>query len=115
MVNAGGAGANEAMITLVIQDLRFDDKFIDIECDPTCTVEDLKCLLNIETQVNVEQQELYFRQVMLSRDTQKLNEIGIQHKDMINMAETQMSSADQDLMNAFFAAAGSSGKKARFT
>ena len=35
------------MISLVIQDLRFDDKFYDIECEPSSTVEDLKCLITI--------------------------------------------------------------------
>ena len=43
MVNA----ANSSMITLVIQDLRFDDKFLDVECELDSTVEDLKCLIAV--------------------------------------------------------------------
>lgn len=51
-----------AMISLVIQDLRFDDKFYDIECEHNSTVEDLKCLITIQCSVDVEQQELFFSQ-----------------------------------------------------
>lgn len=43
-----------AMISLVIQDLRFDDKFYDIECEHNSTVEDLKCLITIQCSVDVE-------------------------------------------------------------
>ena len=65
MVEASGATQPaqqpSAMITLLIQDLREDDKFHHIECESDSTVEDLKCLINIESQVEVEKQELFFR------------------------------------------------------
>ena len=92
------------MITLLVQDLREDDKFYHVECEPNSTVEDLKCLINIQSNVEVEKQELFFRQQMLTQDTKKLNDIGIVNNDMINMGITVLNSDEQDLMNAFFAA-----------
>ena len=65
--------------------MREDDKFYHVECEPDSSVEDLKCLINIQSQVEVERQELFFRQQMLCHDSQKLNEIGIENNDMINM------------------------------
>jgi len=41
--------ANNQMISLLIQDLRTDDKFYHVECELESTVEDLKCLINIES------------------------------------------------------------------
>jgi hypothetical protein len=61
MVNASSGAASQRMISLVIQDLRFANKFFDIECEIDSSVEDIKCLINIESQVEVEKQELYFR------------------------------------------------------
>ena len=37
--------------SLVIQDLRHNDKFYDIECEPDTSVEDLKCLLEVQSGV----------------------------------------------------------------
>jgi len=76
------------MVSLVIQDLRFDDKFYDIECEHDSSVEDLKCLITLESQVEVEKQELFFSQQLLQRDAAKLNELSINHGDMINMGVT---------------------------
>ena len=42
------------MISLLIQDLQQNDKFYHIECEATATVEDLKCLINIESNIAVE-------------------------------------------------------------
>ena len=102
--NSGAAAQQTTMISLLIQDLREDDKFYHIECEPDSTVEDLKCLINIQSQVEVEKQELFFRQAMLTQDSRKLNEIGIVNNDMINMGITVLNTDEQDLMNAFFAA-----------
>jgi len=41
--------ASSQMIALLIQDLRVDDKFYHVECEPDSSVEDLKCLINIES------------------------------------------------------------------
>ena len=86
-----------------------------MECECTGSVEDLKCLISIEAGVEVEKQELFFRQLMLQRDGAKLNELGINHGDMINMGVTQLDTSEQDLLNSFFAKAGSAGKRPRFT
>ena len=46
--NAGSKPATSAtMMQLVIQDLRENNKFYTIECEPDCTIEDIKCLINI--------------------------------------------------------------------
>ena len=77
--------ADGNQVRLVIQDLRENNKFYNITCDADATVEDLKCLICIESQVEIERQELFFSQAMLTVDTRKLNEIGITDNDMINM------------------------------
>ena len=84
--------------------MREDDKFYHVECEPDSTVEDLKCLINIQSQVEVEKQELFFRQMMLTQDDRKLNDIGISNNDMINMGISVLNTDEQNLMNAFFAA-----------
>mmetsp|Transcript_7426 Transcript_7426/g.8992 ORF Transcript_7426/g.8992 Transcript_7426/m.8992 type:complete len:160 (-) Transcript_7426:922-1401(-) len=113
MVN--NAAGVPSMISLVIQDLRFDDKFYDIECEHDSSVEDLKCLITLESQVEVEKQELFFSQQLLQRDAAKLNELSINHGDMINMGVTQLNTQEQDLLSAFFAGTGGSGKRPRFS
>ena len=42
------------MITLLIQDLQKSDAYYHIECEANATVEDLKCLINIESGIEVE-------------------------------------------------------------
>ena len=82
------------MIALLIQDLRQDDKFYHVECEPDSTVEDLKCLITLQSQVDVEKQELFFSQRRLTVDSAKLNEIGISNNDMINMQVSRLDTAD---------------------
>lgn len=43
------------MITLLIQDLAKDEIFYHIECDDDATVEDLKCLITVQSNIQVEQ------------------------------------------------------------
>lgn len=95
----------ESLLSLLIQDLSKDDKYYHIECEPTASVEDLKCLISVVSSIEVEAQVLYYRQEILRVDSQRINELGIENNDMINMGITQLSSTDQDLMNAFFTAA----------
>ena len=57
MVNAGGP----QMISLLIQDLQKEDVFYHVECEPDSTVEDLKCLITVQSSVEVEKQVLYFK------------------------------------------------------
>ena len=42
------------MITLLIQDLNKDDAYYHVECEANATVEDLKCLINIQAGLEVE-------------------------------------------------------------
>lgn len=56
-----------------------------MECEPDSTVEDLKCLVNIQSEVAVEQQILYYSQNVLNDDSKKLSDIGIKNNDMVNM------------------------------
>ena len=42
------------MISLLIQDLEKADQFYHIECEANATVEGLKCLINIESNIDVE-------------------------------------------------------------
>lgn len=65
--------------------MRVDDKFYHVECEPDSTVEDLKCLVNIQSEVAVEQQILYYSQNVLNDDSKKLSDIGIKNNDMVNM------------------------------
>ena len=83
-----------AMISLLIQDLAKNDTFYHIECEANATVEDLKCLINIESSIEVERQVLYFKQETLRVDTKRLNEIGINNNDMINLGVSNLSTDD---------------------
>ena len=90
------------MISLLIQDLQQNDKFYHIECEATATVEDLKCLINIESNIAVERQVLYFKHQSLRNDNARLNELSINNNDMINLGISNLSTEDQNLMGAFF-------------
>jgi DNA damage-inducible protein 1 len=100
-------------LSLLIQDLRSEDKFYHIEVEADSTVEDLKCLIAIESGIEPESQRLQYRQQWLTKDTNKLvQHHGIQNNDMLNLlvggAGTQqrqgggVSQQDQDLLNSFF-------------
>ena len=95
----------DTLLSLLIQDLSKDDKYYHIECEPTASVEDIKCLISVESGIDVEAQVLYYRQEILRVDSQRISELGIENNDMINLGITQLSTTDQDLMNAFFTAA----------
>ena len=86
--------AESAMITLVIQDLRSNNKLFEVQCASDCSVEDLKCMINIESQVDVAQQELFYMQVMLTNDAQQISAIGITDNDMINMGVSPLNTEE---------------------
>jgi hypothetical protein len=89
-------------LSLLIQDLGKDEVFYHVETDGDATVEDLKCLITVQSNIQVEQQVLYFRQDILRTDDRTLKSFGIQNNDMINLGISNLSSADQDLMQNFF-------------
>jgi uncharacterized ubiquitin-like protein YukD len=78
------------MITLLIQNItKDDDTFYNIECEHDATVEDLKCLIAVESGLDIEVQLLQFRQSMLSDDNKKLTDYGITNNDMLNLHKKQ--------------------------
>lgn len=71
---------------MLVQDLTKEDKYYHIEIDADATVEELKCLIAIESTIDPERQILTYRQAILKLDNKKLTEqYGIQNNDMINM------------------------------
>lgn len=84
-----------------MQDLSANDKFYHIEVDVDATVEELKCLIAIESTLDPERQVLYYRQAILT-DSKRLKDCGITNNDMINLSITNLNQADQDLMANFF-------------
>jgi hypothetical protein len=76
---------------LLVQDLSKEDKFYHIEIDAAATVEELKCLVAIESTIDPERQILTYRQAVLKIDSKKLVEgYGIQNNDMINMQTSNL-------------------------
>jgi len=89
------------MISLLIQDLSKEDVFYHVECEDTATIEDLKCLISIQSNIGVEQQVLYFKQDIMRPDEKSINSFGIKDNDMVNMGKSNLSAADQDLLAGF--------------
>jgi hypothetical protein len=96
MVSNGGTEEKPQydMMELKVQDLSKTNVFYNIECEPDATVEDLKCLITIQSGIDLERQVLYFRQEVLNQDSKKLSECGIFTNDMINMGLSNLSTAD---------------------
>lgn len=88
--------------------MRHDDKFYHIDVETASTVEDLKCLIAIESGIDVEKQVLSYRQNILTIDGKKLADYGITNNDMINMSISNLNQADQNLMLNFLGSIGSS-------
>ena len=103
------------VLNLLIQDLGKDDVFYHIECEDTASIEDLKCLITLQSNIQVEQQVLYYRQDILRTDNKTLKSFGIQDNDMINVGISNLSSADQDLLQSFFANVKTQQKGPRLT
>mmetsp|Transcript_7100 Transcript_7100/g.11969 ORF Transcript_7100/g.11969 Transcript_7100/m.11969 type:complete len:86 (+) Transcript_7100:23-280(+) len=74
--------ANKQM-SLLIQNITKDDIFHNLEVENDVTVEDLKCLLEIESQIPVSDQAIFFKNQELTQDTQMLTQLGVQHNDML--------------------------------
>ena len=95
-------------MTLLVQNLTEDDKFHSLEVDLDVTVEDLKCLLEIESQIPVSEQALFFKNQELTQDSQQLSSVGVSHNDMLTLTKMSgviggaINSSDQNLLNNFF-------------
>lgn len=99
-------------MTLLVQNI-LTDVFHNLEdLDNDITVEDLKCLIEIESQIPVHEQALFFRDKELNQDLAKLETFGITNNDMITLTKkshtqqrqlAQLNQSDQSLLDGFFA------------
>lgn len=112
MQGISSSQANQTM-TLLVQNLTKDDIYHNVEdVDTDITLEDLKCLLEIESQIPVADQVVFFKQTELKDDFKKLVDYGVSNNDMltltkvqglINQANSNLNKNDQDLLSGFFA------------
>lgn len=78
-------------MNLLVQDLQKEDKFYHMEVHSDSTVEELKCLIAIESTIEPERQILTYKQIVLKDYNKKLvQHYGIQHNDMINLQITNL-------------------------
>jgi hypothetical protein len=57
----------------LVQDLSHSDKYYNIEIASDATVEELKCLIAIESTIDPERQILAFRQEVLRKDSNRIS------------------------------------------
>ncbi|CAH9076185.1 unnamed protein product [Cuscuta europaea] len=77
--------------------LTADEQIITLDVDPDETVENLKALLEVETQVSLQQQKLLFnRKETLNAD--KLSSLGINDGDLVTMERVSPSSASTNAL-----------------
>lgn len=82
---------SSSILNLLVQDLQKEDKFYHMEVHSDSTVEELKCLIAIESTIEPERQILTYKQIVLKDYNKKLVEhYGIQHNDMINLQITNL-------------------------
>ena len=78
--------AEPKTMTLLVQNLIKDDTYHNLEdIDVDVTVEDLKCLLEIESSIPVSDQVLFFKTQELNVDFKKLIDCGISNNDMLTL------------------------------
>ena len=66
-----------------------DDEFHNLEdIDVDITVEDLKCLLEIESKIPVSDQAVFFKNNQLNEDFKKLVDYGITNNDMLTLTKS---------------------------
>ena len=104
--------AQSQTMELLIQDLTAEDKFHNLEVEKEVTVEDLKCLIEIESGIPVNDQAVFFRNEELKEDAKKLTSYGIGNNDMlmvtkattglINRGQNNLGASDQNLLDSFF-------------
>jgi len=75
-------------MTLLVQNLAKDDEFHNLEdIDHDITVEDIKCLLEIESQIPVSDQVLFFKSQELTQEFKKLVDYGVTNNDMLTLTK----------------------------
>lgn len=84
-----------------------------MEVEVGITVEDLKCLLEIETMIPVNDQAIFFRNTELNQDGKKLVDCGVSNNDMLSLTRAagvmqrsgnrrNLSGGDKNLLDSFF-------------
>lgn len=76
-----------ASMTLLVQNILTDvfHNLEDLEND--ITVEDLKCLVEVESQLPVHEQALFYKNKELDQDFKKLVDYGVSNNDMITLTK----------------------------
>ena len=70
-------------MTLLVQNLIKDEAFYNLDVEVDVTVEDLKCLLEIEAQIPVSEQAVFYKNKELNENAKRLTEYGVGNNDMI--------------------------------
>ena len=106
------AEAQDKTMELLIQNLTDEDKFHNLEVDVDSTVEDLKCLLEIESGMPVNDQAIFYKNQELKEDGKKLVDFGIGNNDMLMMTKmagviqrgggANLGQSDKNLLDNFF-------------
>ena len=98
-------------MTLLVQNLTKEDEFHSLDVEMDITVEGLKCLLEIESSIPVDQQAIFYKNKELNQDTKKLVDCGISNNDMLTLTKTSaliggggqgLNQNDQNLLSGFF-------------
>lgn len=77
--------------------LTADENLITLDVDPEETVENLKALLEVETQVPLQQQKLLFNRKEM-RDADKLSSLGANDGDLVTMERVSQSSTSTNAL-----------------
>lgn len=107
------AGKEEKTMELLVQNLTSDDQFHNLEVDLDVTVEDLKCLLEIESGIPVSDQAVFYKNNELKEDSKKLTAYGVGNNDMLMLTKSAgvmqrgggaagLGAGDQNLLSSFF-------------
>jgi DNA damage-inducible protein 1 len=76
-------------MTLLVQNLLKEDAYYNLDVEIDVTVEDLKCLCEIEAQIPVSEQAIFFKNKELSENSKRLSEYGVGNNDMIMLTVAQ--------------------------
>jgi hypothetical protein len=100
-------------MTLLVQDI-LTDIFHNLEdLENNITVEDLKCLIEVESSIPVHEQALFFKNKELDNDMKKLIDCGVTNNDMITLTKKSnvqqkpkpsggLNNMDKNLLDGFF-------------
>ena len=75
-------------MTLLVQNLTKDDQFHSMEVETDVTVDDFKCLLEVESGIPAGDQALFFKNQELNQEFKKLVDCGISNNDMLSLTKS---------------------------